>query len=283
MRTPMLVGSVIAIHCVAVGSVIMIQGCGTIPSAPVSEPKMPPRVSPGPDYVPSVPVIGPDIAPPVDSSLYVVRQGDSLSKIASRHGISTSELSALNKITNPNKIRVGQKLVVPGASAVLPAAPLERPRPAAKKPVNVEGPVYTVRSGDSLSVIAVAHGVKVGDIRDANGIEGDKIMVGQKLVIPGATKVVAPAAPSSVDAPVRPAAPKREVSSPAKAPAETPVSAPKPAAAGVLKDYTVEEGDDIFSVAMMWGVSVSRIREVNSLQQDEDLKVGQKIKIPLNE
>ena len=301
MRTPLLVGVVVFVHCVAVGSVVLIQGCGTLPAEPVTEPKMPQQVvnkRVTPLAIPSKPYVAPA------STTYTVQNGDSLSIIAKRHGLSTAELSAANNIKNQNQIRVGQKLVIPGGAISMPEPVSPPHKPAATRKVTAEGPVYTVKSGDSLSVIAHAYGVKVGDIRDANGLSGDKIVVGQKLTIPGPTKT-----PAEVSAPVAEAPkPAVEVSAPA-------VDAPKPAvevttpvkpvppavvekpaavgaspaagaaakpAAGVLKDYTVEEGDDIFSIAMMWGVSVSRIREVNGLKDDE-LKVGQKIKIPLSE
>jgi LysM repeat protein len=44
---------------------------------------------------------------------HVVQSGESLSKIASLYGISTRALTEANGITNPNSIRVGQKLKIP--------------------------------------------------------------------------------------------------------------------------------------------------------------------------
>ena len=41
-----------------------------------------------------------------------VRQGDSLFKIAQKHGITVEELCRLNKITSKTVIRPGQKLLV---------------------------------------------------------------------------------------------------------------------------------------------------------------------------
>lgn len=43
---------------------------------------------------------------------YVVRSGDSLSRIADRHGVSVSEIKAANRL-NSSKIRIGQKLRIP--------------------------------------------------------------------------------------------------------------------------------------------------------------------------
>ena len=60
----------------------------------------------------------------------MVQKGDSLSVIANRHGIKTSELAAANGITNLNKIRVGQKLKVPGGKKpVKPEKPVGDPVP----------------------------------------------------------------------------------------------------------------------------------------------------------
>ena len=43
---------------------------------------------------------------------------------------------------------------------------------------------YTVRSGDTLSVIARRNGVSLSELRRANNLSGDSIRVGQKLSIP---------------------------------------------------------------------------------------------------
>jgi murein DD-endopeptidase MepM/ murein hydrolase activator NlpD len=48
---------------------------------------------------------------------YVVKAGDTLSKIATRNGITLAQLLKLNpKITNPNKIKVGDKVTLPDTS-----------------------------------------------------------------------------------------------------------------------------------------------------------------------
>ena len=44
---------------------------------------------------------------------YVVKKGDSLGSVASRFGVKVSTLTLVNKITRPDLIRVGQKLIVP--------------------------------------------------------------------------------------------------------------------------------------------------------------------------
>ncbi|NSP47076.1 LysM peptidoglycan-binding domain-containing protein, partial [Enterococcus faecalis] len=42
---------------------------------------------------------------------------------------------------------------------------------------------YTVKSGDTLNKIAAQYGVSVANLRSWNGISGDLIFVGQKLIV----------------------------------------------------------------------------------------------------
>ncbi len=44
--------------------------------------------------------------------------------------------------------------------------------------------VHVVRRGDTLSGIAKQHGIDLGDLRARNAIKGDKILVGQRVIIP---------------------------------------------------------------------------------------------------
>jgi murein DD-endopeptidase MepM/ murein hydrolase activator NlpD len=50
------------------------------------------------------------------STEYTVKQGDSLSKIANRHGSTVKDIAQFNNISNVNLIRVGQKLEIPQTS-----------------------------------------------------------------------------------------------------------------------------------------------------------------------
>jgi LysM repeat protein len=71
------------------------------------------------------------------SSTYVVRKGDTLSKIASRHGLSTQRLASLNGIRRYNNIRVGQRLKLPGTTRMAPMGP---DAPAPKETVIAAAP-----------------------------------------------------------------------------------------------------------------------------------------------
>ena len=45
--------------------------------------------------------------------IYTVRAGDTLSNIASNYNLTYEQLSAINGITDPNNISVGQNLFIP--------------------------------------------------------------------------------------------------------------------------------------------------------------------------
>lgn len=47
-------------------------------------------------------------------TVYVVKSGDTLSRIAAKYGTTYQKLAAYNGITNPNVISVGQKIKIPG-------------------------------------------------------------------------------------------------------------------------------------------------------------------------
>jgi LysM repeat protein len=84
----------------------------------------------------------------------------------------------------------------PSSSAAGPStSPDAAPTPsgAAPSPSGDPGPSptagaplarYTVKGGDTLSSIAIAHGISVRQLRKANGIEGTMIRPGQELLIP---------------------------------------------------------------------------------------------------
>jgi len=105
---------------------------------------------------------------------YVVRSGDTLNSIAARFGVSPSALARANGISNPNKIYIGQRLVISGS-----AAPAPQPKPGTTAP---SGGVYIVQRGDTLAIIAARYHTTVSALMALNGISNpNKIWVGQRL------------------------------------------------------------------------------------------------------
>ena len=52
--------------------------------------------------------------PAPSSTTYTVVRGDTLSKISKMHNVSIRSIVAANGISNPNMLRVGQQLIIPG-------------------------------------------------------------------------------------------------------------------------------------------------------------------------
>ena len=96
--------------------------------------------------------------------IYMVKRGDTLSKIASRYNIDMNTLAQINDIEDVNKIYVGQVLSIP--------------------PSNNQAVYYTVKNGDTVTYIAKRYGVMVQDIVRLNGLENPNLIyVGQRLRI----------------------------------------------------------------------------------------------------
>ena len=100
----------------------------------------------------------------VYTATYTVRPGDTLSAIALRFNTTAAELASLNNIADPNLIYPGQILLLPD---------------------HAETMSYRVKSGDTLSAIALRFGTTVSALVSANNIaDPNLIYVGQILFIP---------------------------------------------------------------------------------------------------
>ena len=60
-----------------------------------------------------------------------------------------------------------------------------------------------------------------------------------------------------------------------------PAAAAAPAVTGNVREHVVGEGEDLYSVSLMWDVSVARLKDVNGLT-DTTLKPGQVLQVPLD-
>jgi LysM repeat protein len=81
---------------------------------------IPQRAAPTPDLAPTLVVVtatpGPPPVPtPGEEQRYVVRDGDTLSAIAARFGVSEDAILDANGIDDPDRILVGQEIVIPPA------------------------------------------------------------------------------------------------------------------------------------------------------------------------
>lgn len=159
-------------NLIYVGQKIILKAKTTETPKPVEQPIVEKPVEP----VVEKPVEKPTAT--VEEEIYVVKAGDTLSKIAEKYGTTWKALAEYNKIENPNIIFVNQKIAIPlKGKAVEVQKPVEQVKP--KQPVT-----YKVVAGDTLWDIAkkynttVAELVRINDIKNAN-----LIYVGQVLKI----------------------------------------------------------------------------------------------------
>lgn len=113
-------------------------------------------------------------APASGAAVYTVKSGDTLSAIATRHGISVNQIKEWNGLSG-NNIKPGQTLKVKAAGS----------SQATTAPASGEYTNYTVKSGDSFYSIAKNYpGVSAQDIMDFNGLSSSKIKPGMTIRIP---------------------------------------------------------------------------------------------------
>lgn len=138
------------------------------PESPPSSPRSAPRTDPERLAEPAGEAAPAVLVEEADSlRTHRVQWGETWFGIARRYGVSRASLSVANPAVDPERLRAGEVLLIPASAGV--------------------GGVrtHTVVSGDSLWGIARRYGVEMEAIREANALDGDRVRIGQTLVIPG--------------------------------------------------------------------------------------------------
>ena len=130
-----------------------------------------------------------------------VQEGDSIETLAERYKISADTIRWANRLEPLAVLKPGQELLI------LP----------------VDGVLHTVTRGQTLSRIAELYGVPSGQIATQNRVEGDFILAGQELIIPGGRPILSKTSDIALN-------PNFQPPKPATAP-KPGVTAPKPSGA----------------------------------------------------
>jgi LysM repeat protein len=134
---------------------------------------------------------------------HTVAAGETLASIANLYGLKLSSLLEANSLTESSLIYFGQKIQLQ-PNRLTAKAPTTKSKPSAaplsgalsstdpRRPSNaceIHG-FHTVRSGETISRIAAAHGVSTQSILSSNNLTwSTMIFIGQKLVIPGVHEI----------------------------------------------------------------------------------------------
>ena len=126
-----------------------------------------------------------------------MRKGDTLARLAKRHGVRVKELASENGLKPTSKLKVGASLVLPESAGaaesrtaqagVTKASGGTKPSASAGagRDVRKRATRYKVHKGDTLDQIARVYGVTVDRLADRNGLKKNQpLRLGLVLVIP---------------------------------------------------------------------------------------------------
>lgn len=212
---------------------------------------------------PAAPAGARDFQPVSSEATYTVKSGDSIERIARKNGMPPSSLAKLNGLKADSLIHPGQKLKIPGETAV--AGHESAPAPAE------ESRMHTVASGETFYKISMKYGVTVDELVAANpNVNHKALKVGQKIKVDRVAKsiVKAPAPASSLAS----NAPIPILNNPA------PVGKPRASDRPVRIEKEITYGE----FAAKHGTTTRRLDELNGLELDPStvLAQGSELYIP---
>lgn len=176
---------------------------------------------------------------PVEKITHTVKSGEALSLIAQKYHVPMWAIMLHNNIENEDKIFKNQVLEIPSQEEISKLEELKN-----KPPEKEETPKeYTVKSGDTLSEIALKYGVSVKQLLEWNNLKNDKIPVGKVL---------------RVTQPEQTNEQKQET----------------------VVTYKVKSGDVLSVIASKYNVSTAALMYKNNIQNPKHLQIGQVLVIP---
>lgn len=114
----------------------------------------------------------PEVTPPENYSIYTVKGGDTLYKIASQYGISVNDLIDFNQLTSTG-LTIGQQLLIPNQTS--------------EEETNTIN--YTIQSGDSLWRISQVCNITIDEIVSLNNLQTTVIRPGDTLLLPASCNI----------------------------------------------------------------------------------------------
>ncbi|MBD7958056.1 LysM peptidoglycan-binding domain-containing protein [Microbacterium sp. Sa4CUA7] len=127
-------------------------------------------------------------APAPAAAGYTIVAGDTMSAVASRHGVTTDALLAANGMDRSSVIYPGQTVAIPGAGMELAAS--VAPTAAAPVPAAAAASAgsYVIAAGDTMTAVAARHDLSLDALLAANGMDRSSVIYpGQTVAIPVAT------------------------------------------------------------------------------------------------
>lgn len=221
-------------------------------------------------------------APAAASPLYVIKSGDTLARIAERHRVTLAQISAANRIGNPNYIRVGQALVIPATN---PAITITSPTWGSDvgNPVTLAGQSTTFEGAFSVRVLDSRYRV-VGSGHTTGGSNGTHapFSVSVTYSVPFAQWgwVEAFYASAKDGTEMETVSVRVRLAGSGPQPGPTPPPGPTPTPGGTQRIHSVARGETLYRIAFRYGVTVEAIAQANRLANPSLIYVGQRLIIP---
>ncbi len=218
--------------------------------------------------------------PLAGSDYYVVKKGDTLWSIARAYGLTVDKLKSLNNLTS-NNLTIGDSLIVKDSSG------------NNDNSSSVDNnKYYIVKKGDSLYSIARRNNMTVDELKSLNNLTSNILSIGQKLIISSGSNV-----PNNVyvvkkgdtlwsiannfNVSVNDLKNANNKSNNSLSIGEQLIIPGKSTGENVSTIiYTVKSGDNLYSIARRYNVTVNEIKSLNNLSSNL-LSIGQKLSIPI--
>jgi len=114
---------------------------------------------------------------------HVIRRGETLSEIGKRYGVSVRQLQAANPSVDPQRLKIGARLVIPISREARTRSP-SQPNRRVETPRVPPGTYHVVERGETLWILSQRYGVTIADLRRWNGLEANDVLrVGQRLLV----------------------------------------------------------------------------------------------------
>jgi len=198
-----------------------------------------------------------------DELIHVVGKGDTIYSLSRFYHVSAEELMKANGISDPSKISVGKKLIIPvsGDGSALSGTAVNVPAAVASNTQTLVN--YKAVKGDTLYSIARNNNISLQKLQEINGFSSEHVLkVGDVIKVPGI-------APSDAQITITGAAPVK----PAVSAKSTP---PVKTAAGIYALRWPVTPKDISYMTGQMGVVVEgeQLESVRSLTQGNVVSAG---------
>jgi membrane-bound lytic murein transglycosylase D len=117
-------------------------------------------------------------------TLYMIRNGDNMDKVAHRFNMTKNALQVANNISNDTALQPGEKLIIPTHTTADVTANALPDTAASKHQIAPGETLYMVRKGDTVEKIANKYKISPSTLRLANLMGSSTVKEGDQIIIP---------------------------------------------------------------------------------------------------